>query len=277
MFFTIKKLVGLCALLAGLLAPTIVHGLDVTITQIGETWSPSVVTITPGDEVTWQWTSGLHTTTSGTGPGDPDAGLLWNSPLTSAVPTFSFTFNDTGHYPFFCEPHFIVGMVGEVIVEEDDDGDDIPNSLDNCPDTPNTDQADQDGDGVGDACDNCVAAFNPAQDDADGDGVGDACDNCPDVFNPGQEDTDDDGIGDACEVACDCPLQADLNADLQFDSVDLNLLIDALFFGGFNPQDPDCPTARSDLNADGFSDSVDLNVMIDLLFFGGPPPVDPCA
>lgn len=32
----------------------------------------------------------------------------------------------------------------------DDDG--APNGLDNCPDTPNTDQADADGDGTGDAC-----------------------------------------------------------------------------------------------------------------------------
>jgi len=37
----------------------------------------------------------------------------------------------------------------------DADGDTIEDSVDNCPYTPNTDQADSDGDGVGDACDNC--------------------------------------------------------------------------------------------------------------------------
>ena len=37
----------------------------------------------------------------------------------------------------------------------DADGDTIEDSDDNCPYTPNTDQADSDGDGVGDACDNC--------------------------------------------------------------------------------------------------------------------------
>jgi len=34
------------------------------------------------------------------------------------------------------------------------DGDGVPDDLDNCPTTPNADQADSDGDGVGDACDN---------------------------------------------------------------------------------------------------------------------------
>lgn len=36
----------------------------------------------------------------------------------------------------------------------DSDGDGVPDSLDNCPTVPNSDQADSDGDGIGDACDN---------------------------------------------------------------------------------------------------------------------------
>ncbi len=35
----------------------------------------------------------------------------------------------------------------------DADGDGVPDASDNCPDTPNPDQADSDGDGIGDACD----------------------------------------------------------------------------------------------------------------------------
>ena len=59
--------------------------------------------------------------------------------------------------------------------EPDRDNDGIRDDCDNCPDTPNPDQADADGDGVGDACDNCATVYNPDQADSDGDGVGDAC------------------------------------------------------------------------------------------------------
>ena len=47
------------------------------------------------------------------------------------------------------------------------DCDGIPDSTDNCPNTPNSDQADPDNDGVGDVCDNCPAVPNPDQADAD--------------------------------------------------------------------------------------------------------------
>ncbi|MFK5959256.1 MAG: alpha-amylase family glycosyl hydrolase, partial [Lutibacter sp.] len=54
----------------------------------------------------------------------------------------------------------------------DSDGDGILDSVDNCPDTANTDQADTDGDGVGDVCD-----LTPTGDD-DNDGVDNSIDQC---------------------------------------------------------------------------------------------------
>ena len=97
----------------------------------------------------------------------------------------------------------------------DFDADGVPNALDNCPDTPNADQADADSDAVGDACDNCPNTANADQRDTDGDGLGNYCDpdadndtvlngrdNCPVTPNPGQADADGDDRGDACD---NCP------------------------------------------------------------------------
>lgn len=61
----------------------------------------------------------------------------------------------------------------------DADADGVPDSIDICPDDPDSLQADADLDGLGDACDNCPTEFNPGQEDGFGHvGVGDACD-CP--------------------------------------------------------------------------------------------------
>jgi hypothetical protein len=65
------------------------------------------------------------------------------------------------------------GVVEIDVSDEDDDG--IPDTLDNCPLTPNPSQGDTDEDGSGDACDNCPVA-NPDQRDDDGNGIGDVCD-----------------------------------------------------------------------------------------------------
>lgn len=76
----------------------------------------------------------------------------------------------------------------------DQDGDRVEDSIDNCPNTPNFNQADTDGDAVGDACDNCPDVPNPGQEDADGDGLGDACDSCA-------GDSDGDGVCDGLDCA----------------------------------------------------------------------------
>jgi Thrombospondin type 3 repeat len=77
----------------------------------------------------------------------------------------------------------------------DTDADGVPDAIDNCPNTPNPNQADSDGDGTGDACQACA--------DVDADGICNSVDNCPTVANPGQADFDHDGIGDACDSDVD--------------------------------------------------------------------------
>ena len=79
------------------------------------------------------------------------------------------------------------------VCDPDDDGDTIDDTTDNCPTTPNTDQADLDDDGTGDLCDP----------DDDGDTIDDTTDNCPTTPNTDQADGDLDGIGNACDDLTD--------------------------------------------------------------------------
>lgn len=69
------------------------------------------------------------------------------------------------------------------VLAVDSDADGVPDYADNCPQTPNPDQADSDNDGIGDACDNCPLVASADQADLDQDGIGDACD--PDIDGDG--------------------------------------------------------------------------------------------
>src|SRR5262245_7703844 len=74
------------------------------------------VRINPGETVMWQWISGTHTVTNGTGLADPNAGTLFDQPLDLTHTSFSFTFMTAGTYHFFCRPHEACDMKGVVIV-----------------------------------------------------------------------------------------------------------------------------------------------------------------
>jgi hypothetical protein len=143
------------------------------------------------------------------------------------------------------------GGAAYLVTTYDNDGDDIRNLTDNCPNTFNPNQIDDDGDLLGNFCDNCQSDPNSDQADNDGDGFGDVCDSdddedgvpdedgdgtedpcntdqttdCDDncrltangAFDPGvpQEDTDDDGFGNVCDNCPDDPNpdQADMDED----------------------------------------------------------------
>jgi gliding motility-associated-like protein len=154
-------------------------------------------------------------------------------------------------------------------IVDDIDGDGILNSLDNCPEIANADQADLDNDGIGDVCDddidgdgvlntedNCVDVANPSQGDADNDGIGDECDedsdndgilnsadNCPLVPNVDQLDNDMDGIGDACDDDDDNDSVLDAEDNCPFD---------------FNPD-------QLDVNNNGIGDACDSMIVYDVL------------
>jgi plastocyanin len=88
---------------------------DVTVGPSGDlVFSPSSVTIHPGDQVQWTWGSSGHSTTSGS-PGMPNG--IWDSGIQNNGATFTHTFNSAGTFPYYCTPHGVCcGMVGTVMV-----------------------------------------------------------------------------------------------------------------------------------------------------------------
>jgi hypothetical protein len=112
----------------------------------------------------------------------------------------------------------------------DIDSDGITDSLDNCPNAPNTDQEDWDSDSTGDACDNSDGDnfFDNIDDSNDGDGVIDVYDDCPNT--PSTETADSTGCSNS---------QIDTDGDSVYDNTDLC---------------PNTPTSET-VNADGCSNS----------------------
>src|SRR5262249_37367472 len=94
--------------------PGVARGTTVTVTvgNGGFFFTPSSVTIHPGDSVLWTWSSSGHSSTSGS-PGMPSG--LWDSGIQNQGNTFMHTFNTAGSFPYYCTPHgaccHMVGMV----------------------------------------------------------------------------------------------------------------------------------------------------------------------
>jgi hypothetical protein len=84
------------------------------------------------------------------------------------------------------------------------------------------------------------------------------------------------GSSGKCKSTCDCPYQDDFDEDGFITALDLADLIDILFSGAPDVQDPGCPVPRGDDDCDGFTTALDLTRKIDYLFTSGQPPCDPC-
>jgi plastocyanin len=95
-------------------APAATH----TVTQTGLTFVPASLTIETGDTVEWVWTGGFHTVTNGLSPSAPDVGTLFDETLSSGATLVTYMFDTNGVYPYFCRPHFGLGMTGVITVED---------------------------------------------------------------------------------------------------------------------------------------------------------------
>jgi plastocyanin len=103
------------ASLIGYPKPASATTVDVTVGPNGDlVFSPSSVTIHPGDQVRWTFGSSGHSTTSGS-PGQPNN--IWDSGIRNQGATFTHTFNSAGTFPYYCIPHGgCCNMVGTVMV-----------------------------------------------------------------------------------------------------------------------------------------------------------------
>src|SRR5262249_4545051 len=113
---SVRAIAAVIAALFLTLWPTAGRAATVTV-MVGPNcfcFSPSSVTINPGDTVRWTFSSSGHSTTSGS-PGAPNG--IWDSGILNQGAMFTHTFNSAGSFPYFCTPHgSCCGMVGSVTV-----------------------------------------------------------------------------------------------------------------------------------------------------------------
>ncbi len=101
------------ALFGGGITFSATHNVDL----VGTSFISDEISIVVNDKVLWTHVSGpAHTVTSGTGPTDPDAGILFDASLPAVGSTYTHTFTTPGDYFYFCRPHFGFGMTGIVHV-----------------------------------------------------------------------------------------------------------------------------------------------------------------
>ena len=105
--------------------------------------------------------------------------------------------------PFWCDQVSPPTQVEQPTL--DSDGDNVPDTLDNCPLVPNPDQADCDADGSGDPCDGPDCNGNGVPDNCDvGTGTSHDCqpNGIPDECELADNDCDEDGSPDDCQPDC---------------------------------------------------------------------------
>ena len=91
---------------------------DHTIEVRNNIFSPDTLIINKGETIEWICMEGIHNVNGSlaVGPNNPVA-FLSGAPR-SAPWSFSFTFDVPGAYDYRCDPHFLLGMTGHIVVED---------------------------------------------------------------------------------------------------------------------------------------------------------------
>lgn len=119
----VEKEAGITEEPAEVAEPATVESKNHTVTAQGLIYEPLVVTIAPGDSVSWTNMS-THNTESIEGL-IPEGAEMWTSKMSE---NYSRTFTQEGIYVYKCTPHFGAGMGGAVIVGEPVNLEQIKNS-----------------------------------------------------------------------------------------------------------------------------------------------------
>src|SRR4030095_14940333 len=108
-------LMAMAVSVVGYPQPATATTVNVTVAPGGAfVFSPSSVTISPGDTVRWTWDDDFHSSTSGR-PGMPNG--LWSSGVLIQGAVFTHTFNSVGTFQYYCTPHWrCCNMVGTDMV-----------------------------------------------------------------------------------------------------------------------------------------------------------------
>ena len=85
----------------------------VEVSLFGDRFTPDDLTVTIGTTVRWvNDDEEEHTVTSGIDNSDPDAGLVFDSPILEPGDAFEVDFDEPGDLDYFCRFHVDFGMVG---------------------------------------------------------------------------------------------------------------------------------------------------------------------
>jgi len=72
-------------------------------------FNPSVLNVSVGDTVRFQWDAGIHTTTSGIIPAGAE---VWDEDIKNSSQVFDYHVEFAGVYNYVCTPHAAMGMAG---------------------------------------------------------------------------------------------------------------------------------------------------------------------